>query len=1755
MKRMLLLSLFSLVVVFPYVVTAQPVDEVRIVHVDTKAFPTVRVHVRAFCGGQQSSNINQVTVRIYENGVFRTLQSMTCPSQTEAVSVALALDRSASVAGTTILRIKEGAWRFVELFQQHGTGQDEGAIFSFGSDVTMHTGMTSDWAELADAINNVYPYGLTAMYDAIIDALNEVHNNGSNALKAVVVLTDGDDNNSTATLSEVISRAQQLGIPVYCVGISYVEMKEPMDRLRQIADMTGGVFIEVNHPDDIVPAFNSMMSMLTNGGNDCIMTYTSECPDGTARELKVIAEACGLSDTAVVHFKAPLDPNLPVVSVWFDSTAALENGEMLIPVMIDAPAGTVVNKLILKAFERPPIQYQGVVKDGYLADMAQLLFGRVADSVIIELTGPLLLSGRPDTLLKIRYRTPPTGKDTSFTYPAFYVDKETMGCLVLKAWTNRMTILKRPSLDVACDDIISVEWDDAKGNFVDGIVRVGVNITNRGSFPVRNTRVRVIVPPGMELVSPSDNFIISAGGLPVQASEYAYFELRALPVEKETIFLVCLEVQPDSGLLTTCCTQVRVAAGKALLQAECEMIHRVQWSDSLETYVPEVFPVRVRILNRSELPARNVEARLILPEGFEIEPGTPLDAVVNPDLIGKADTGYVTWLVRPLERSRDSLFNFCVEAVVGADTVECCDVLYITRSPIRADLQCTEPIAITLDEGTGKYEPTYMFIRTTVRNTSRLPMTSARGQIQLPPFLRLGGSEFQTKEFPTGGVIAPGDSGTLSWVVELIAKPTDNASVCVNVTAENYPGAQCCTPLQFSVENAIPSLTCTLEGPDTIRYVNGGYIPQPASITVRVRNTGATPAMQVSAALLQGGELSIDDGDSALKLVSDSLAAGASADAVFRVRILDRPVGRTDTVRVTVYAANGGGALCSKLVYIEAVSGPVLDLSCDGPDSLVYNDAIGAYEPEPFLVSVDVRNIGTAPADSIIAEILPPPDMTLAAGEQPAKLLTPSALGTGESGIATWFVRSTARNEARLDTIRVQVRAKGKTLQQTVPCEVIVFVPAARTPALELSCQVMKQAVIDDTVIVAATLENRGSATAHDIALRIQLPPRLTLSPADQDVLRTLTALGPGQTHSFGWRLIAARGATADSVVVCFEADARFHATRRCCATVYIPALDAPSFASTCSLSADTLRFDEAGDRYPEVRFMLSVTNTSTTVIDSVLATIALPSGMLLATGETMDRIIRDLAPAASKEVVWRLTLPRDSATVIRAFNVGVRLYGLASLQSCERELIVFPPPHVASSINVTCHAPDTLFYLGATSGYRPGPFPVRLDIINNGVTTLSGLRATLSLPAEIAPEVGEQLSKLVGMNLDPGERTSVVWLCRGLAQTGSRVVQVSFTAQASGVPARSCTRDILLFHPPPVDSASMSITCIAPDSIRVDRSSGELRPSPFPVSVNVFNNGNTTLTNILVGLRMPSHVVLAAGESSSKPLGFDLPPGSSGSVTFSCVASLPNNDIVARFGLTVSSAQTAEQECLAETVIEGRLLLITLRVPDDIIGVVDREFHIPVLLGNVTFAEIESFDFELRFDTRAVRVDGVAAAGTLTSDWTFDLQPTPTGVRIIGQGGRNIVESGALLRLRATGMADPERDRHFGVYRLPVDYAPLPMFGPRIDVLMYSGVITISGDCVEPLKANIVLQQNAPNPFNPSTVLRYRVDAEVQGEYGVLEVLDAHGRRVRVLHEGPLAAGSHELVFDAGELPSGLYLLRLRAGGLVLTRKMLLAK
>jgi hypothetical protein len=83
-------------------------------------------------------------------------------------------------------------------------------------------------------------------------------------------------------------------------------------------------------------------------------------------------------------------------------------------------------------------------------------------------------------------------------------------------------------------------------------------------------------------------------------------------------------------------------------------------------------------------------------------------------------------------------------------------------------------------------------------------------------------------------------------------------------------------------------------------------------------------------------------------------------------------------------------------------------------------------------------------------------------------------------------------------------------------------------------------------------------------------------------------------------------------------------------------------------------------------------------------------------------------------------------------------------------------------------------------------------------------------------------------------------------------------------------------------------------------------------------------------------------------------------------------------------------------------------------------------------------------------------------------------------------------------------------------------------------------------------LDQNAPNPFNPLTTIRFALAEPGQVR---MNVYDVEGREVMTVVDGAMAAGPHELLLDADDLASGVYFYRINSGRFSAVKKMVLLK
>ncbi len=196
----------------------------------------------------------------------------------------------------------------------------------------------------------------------------------------------------------------------------------------------------------------------------------------------------------------------------------------------------------------------------------------------------------------------------------------------------------------------------------------------------------------------------------------------------------------------------------------------------------------------------------------------------------------------------------------------------------------------------------------------------------------------------------------------------------------------------------------------------------------------------------------------------------------------------------------------------------------------------------------------------------------------------------------------------------------------------------------------------------------------------------------------------------------------------------------------------------------------------------------------------------------------------------------------------------------------------------------------------------------------------------------------------------------------------------------------------------------------------------------------------------------------------------------------------------------------------------------------------------------------------------------TWDSDLSIYLRKGVTGVKVINQvGGSGDNFIGTLLN-DSSGTSLPANGAPFtGTFR-PSD--SLSKFNEKIPTGYWKLTITdtATGDtgllkawCLMIVSTNVNgvihsieipntyrLYQNYPNPFNPVTKIKYGLPKN--GNFK-LTVYDELGKEVAVLVDGYREANTYETVFDATNLPSGVYYYKLEAEGFSDTKKMVIIK
>ena len=270
--------------------SAQGPTNITVTQIDQSRFPQIDVYVSITdAAGNPVRNADPSSFRLEENGKPMQLVAATRSGEQGPVNTVLVVDRTGSMAfANKMAGAKQAAATFVNLMRPG----DRTALVQFDTQVDTLQPLTDNKQALLASIQQIYPRGNTALYDAIAQAGKYFEN--VQGRKAMIVVTDGMDNSSKLNLDALLKQVQGAGYSIYTVGLGTKGAgygnQEGIDEsvLQKIASATYGTYAYAPDASQLSGLYEQLSSKIQN---EYRLSYMTPIPlrDGVKRNIVVTA--------------------------------------------------------------------------------------------------------------------------------------------------------------------------------------------------------------------------------------------------------------------------------------------------------------------------------------------------------------------------------------------------------------------------------------------------------------------------------------------------------------------------------------------------------------------------------------------------------------------------------------------------------------------------------------------------------------------------------------------------------------------------------------------------------------------------------------------------------------------------------------------------------------------------------------------------------------------------------------------------------------------------------------------------------------------------------------------------------------------------------------------------------------------------------------------------------------------------------------------------------------------------------------------------------------------------------------------------------------------------------------------------------------------------------------------------------------------------------------------------------------------------
>ena len=245
------------------------------------------------------TTLSAANFQVFEDGQAQQITSFR--REDIPVSIGIVVDNSGS------MRTKRSAvTKAVVNLVQASNPQDEVFIVNFNDEPYLDQDFTNKVGDMREALDRVDSRGGTALYDAVIASADHLAKGAKREKKVLLVVTDGDDNESRESLEQAVRTVQSDNGPtIYCIGILSAEDRKRTAKraLEALSAQTGGVAF---FPKDLQEVDEISQEVARDIRNQYTLTYKPSNPrsNGGYRAVHVTAHAAGYKDQLVVRTRS-----------------------------------------------------------------------------------------------------------------------------------------------------------------------------------------------------------------------------------------------------------------------------------------------------------------------------------------------------------------------------------------------------------------------------------------------------------------------------------------------------------------------------------------------------------------------------------------------------------------------------------------------------------------------------------------------------------------------------------------------------------------------------------------------------------------------------------------------------------------------------------------------------------------------------------------------------------------------------------------------------------------------------------------------------------------------------------------------------------------------------------------------------------------------------------------------------------------------------------------------------------------------------------------------------------------------------------------------------------------------------------------------------------------------------------------------------------------------------------------------------------